>query len=92
MVLVETTGHARGKDEVVRKMRDMFEENDFVVERNVVEEHEVLVDLPYVANVRHDRQTKFLRQQADSEKFAHAGQALCNRPGQNAAPDNAENS
>jgi len=41
---------------VLLQMRDVFQKDDFVVERNVVEEHQMLVQLPHVAYVGNDRQ------------------------------------
>jgi hypothetical protein len=55
-------------------MRDVFEKYDLVAEGNVIEEHEMLVQLAHVANVRNHRQTKLLCHQADGEKFAYASE------------------
>src|SRR5580692_9929790 len=53
------------------QMRDMFQKHHLVVERNVIEEYEMLVQLAHVANVRNDRQAKLLGHQTDGEKLAH---------------------
>ena len=45
-------------NEVVSKMRDMFQKNRLVVQCNVVEQNQVLVKLPHVADMRYDRYTK----------------------------------
>ena len=57
------------------QMRDVFQKDDFVVERDVVEEDEVLVQLPHVAYVGNDRQAKLLGHQTHGEKFAHPRKA-----------------
>ena len=54
------------------QMRDVFQKHDLVAERNVIEQHEMLVQLAHVANVGNHRQAKLLRHQADGEKLAHA--------------------
>src|SRR5580698_9399696 len=69
---VETAAHIRRKDKVLLEMRNVLEENSFVVECDVIEDHEVLMQLPHIAHVRHDRQAKFLCHQTDREKLAHA--------------------
>ena len=42
-------------------MRDGFEEDDVVGEGEVVEQDEVRVELAHIADVRHDRDAKFLQ-------------------------------
>src|SRR5580658_7605186 len=57
------------------EMRDVFQKHHFVVERDVVKEHKMLVQLPHVAYVGNDWQAKFPGHQTHGEKFAHAGKA-----------------
>jgi hypothetical protein len=63
----ERRGIARSNDtdwlgEAVLQMRDVLEEDGFVVEGDVIEQHEVLVDLAHVADVRDHRNTEFFLQ------------------------------
>ena len=51
-------------------MRDVFEKNRFMIESDVIEEHQVLMYLPHIADVGHDGQTNLLCHQADGEKLA----------------------
>ena len=71
---IETLRYTGREDEVLSQVRDMFEKVDLVVESNVVEEHQVLMDLPHIADVRYDREAELLRQQTDGEKFAYSAQ------------------
>ena len=54
---------------------NVFQEQLFVPQRGVIKVHQVLVDLPHVADVGYDRQAKLSRQQADAEKLADAANA-----------------
>ena len=47
-------------DEVLVKMRDVLEEQRLVTQADVVEQHEVLVDLAHVTDMRHHRNARFL--------------------------------
>src|SRR5437762_10467227 len=69
---VNATANVRGKHKVLSEMGNVLEENYFVIERDVIEENQVLMQLPHIANVGHDRQAKLLCHQAHREKFAHA--------------------
>ena len=53
----------------------MFEEDGGQVEADVVEEHEVLVELAHVADVRDDGDTELFAHQAHGEEFADSGDA-----------------
>src|SRR5438046_5769878 len=70
---VNTAGNVAGMDEMLPQMRDMLEKDNFVTERDVIEQNEVLVKLTHVTNVRNDRNAKFPAEQADGDKFAHSG-------------------
>ena len=54
-------------------MRDVLEEDGFVVEGDVIEQHEVLVDLAHVANMRDHGNSEFFCKKADNQKLAHSG-------------------
>lgn len=41
------------------QMGDTLEKYSFMPQRDVIEQHQVLVNLPHVANVRNDSQTEF---------------------------------
>ena len=70
--LINTTGHGAGMDKMFLQMRNVFEKNHVMPERDVIEQHQMLVQLAHVANMRNDRHAKFAAQQADGDKFAHA--------------------
>jgi hypothetical protein len=56
------------------QMGDMFQEDHVVSECDVIEQHQMLMDLPHIPNVRDDGQPDLARQQADrEEKAGHAG-------------------
>ena len=46
-----------------------------MTERDVVEQHQVLMDLPHVSNVGYNRLAESLGEQADGEKLANASKA-----------------
>jgi hypothetical protein len=50
-------------------MRDVLKEENFMFKCNPVEQHQVLMKLPHVSDVRNDGQVEFLRKQTHSEKF-----------------------
>ena len=54
------------------QMRDVFQENRFVTQRDMIKQDQVLMDLPHIANMRHHRNTVFPRQQADCNELADA--------------------
>jgi hypothetical protein len=64
---------------MILQMRDMLKKVLCMVERYVVEEHQMLMNLAHVADVRHHRQLEFLRHQADGQKLAHTCEprAIC---------------
>jgi len=53
-------------------VRNIFKKYFIKPKRYVVEEHQVLMDLPHIANVRHDDQAKLSRQYAHGNEFAYA--------------------
>jgi len=57
------------------EMRNVLEEDNFMIERDVIEEHQMLMQLAHVANMWHDRNAKLFGHQADGEKFAYAREA-----------------
>ena len=61
------------------QMRDVFQEQSFVAQGDVVEQNQVLMDLPHVANVRYHREAKFASEQADRDKFRNSGKACAIR-------------
>jgi hypothetical protein len=62
-------------DKVFAQVGDVFEEDGFVAERDVIKQDQMLVKLPHVAYVRHNGHAKPAAQQTDGEEFAHAGNA-----------------
>ena len=58
-----------------RKMRNALEEQSLVVQRDVIEQHEMPMQLPQVADVRNDRDVEVLRQQAYGQEFTDAADA-----------------
>lgn len=54
-------------------MGDVFQENRFVAQGDVVEEDQMLVELSHVSHVGYDRNTEFSGQQTDDEKLADPG-------------------
>ena len=67
---VEATANLCGENKVIFEMRDVFEKHCFMIESDVIEEHQVLMYLPHVPDVGHDWQTDLLCHQADGEKLA----------------------
>ena len=55
---VEAVNDLGWKDEVLLEMRNVFQKYHFMVERNVVEEHKMLMQLPHVTYVGNYRQSK----------------------------------
>ena len=47
---------------MLAQVRNMFEKNHFVPERDVIEQNQMLVQLPHVTDVRHDRHAEFAAQ------------------------------
>ena len=41
-------------NEVFSQMRDMFEKDNFVAKRNMIEQHQMLMNLAHITDVRHD--------------------------------------
>ena len=56
-------------------MRDGFEKNRFVIETDVVEEHEMLMQLPHVADVGNHGHAGLPGHEADDQKLADPGHA-----------------
>src|SRR5258707_13266644 len=67
--LVKAATHICWKNKVFTEMRDMLEENNFVIESNVIEEYEMLMQLTHIAYVGHDRQAKLLGHYADRNEL-----------------------
>ena len=62
-------------NKVRAQMRDVFQKLFGMPDRDVVEEHEVLMNLAHVADVRNDGDAELFREQADRNKFADAAEA-----------------
>jgi len=60
---------------VLAKVRDVFEEDGGEIESDVIEEHEMLVELAHVADVGDHRDTELLAHDAHGKKLADAGDA-----------------
>ena len=61
--------------QVVAQVGDVLQEDRVVTHGDVIEQHQVLMDLAHVADVRHHRQTELARHQAHCEKLRNARQA-----------------
>ncbi len=57
------------------KMGNVFQKDNLVAERNVVEQDEVLVQLPHIANVRYDGHAKLAAKQTHRNEFTDASHA-----------------
>ena len=57
------------------QMRDVFKEQNLVPKRNVVEQHQMLMDLAHVADVGYHREAEFAGEQADGDEFRNSGKA-----------------
>ena len=64
-----------GKDKVFLKVRDVLEKDFLVTHGDVVKEHQVLVNLTHIANVRHHRDSKNPTHQAYGQELADAADA-----------------
>src|SRR5579883_814767 len=71
--LVDPVGHGCRMAEVLTQMRDMFEKESFMPHGNVVEQDQVLMDLPHIADMRHHRETVFTGKQAGGDELRYAG-------------------
>ena len=60
-------------------MWDVFEEMHFMVERNMIKEHQMLMNLAHVSDMRHDRQLELSCHQTNGQKFTNTGEprAIC---------------
>ena len=54
------------------QVRNTFEEKRLVAKGNVVEQHQMLVNLSHISHVRYHRQAKSPRQHAYHDKFRDA--------------------
>ena len=71
---VVTVAYAGGKYKMVAQVRDVFEKQNIVPKRNVIEEYQVLVQLPHIADMGHYRISQLLCQETYGKKFAHPPQ------------------
>src|SRR6202522_238966 len=67
---VHTILHLRGMEEVLAKMRNVLQELCFQPQPDMVEEHQVLMQLPHVANVRHHGKIEDPGEKTYREEFA----------------------
>ena len=54
------------------QMWNVFEKYYFVTQRDAIEEHEMLMQLAHIPNMRHDRNAKFTAQQAHGKELAYS--------------------
>ena len=54
--LVTAVRNRRGENEMTAQVWNVLQEGQFVSQRNVIEQNEMLVQLPHVAYVRNDRE------------------------------------
>ena len=66
-------------NEMAGQMWDVFEEQRLVTECNVIEQHEVLMQLPHIAHVRYNRQPHCPRKKAYCEELRYSREpgAVC---------------
>ena len=60
---------------MVLQMRNVLKKHDFMIERNAIEEHEMLMNLAHVAHVWHDRQIELFGHDTYSQEFADSAEA-----------------
>jgi len=58
--------------EVFTQMRNVFEEDNFVPQRDMIKQDQVLMQLAHIANVGNDRHPKLPAQQTHGNEFTHA--------------------
>src|ERR1700719_3750319 len=60
-------------------MRDVLKKVHFMIERHMIKENLMLVNLPHVADMRHNRQLELLCHQTDCQELVHACEscAIC---------------
>src|ERR1700760_4818203 len=58
-------------NEVRSEVRDVLKKLCLEPEANMVEEHQVLMHLAHITDMRHNRKIENLRQKAHSEELAH---------------------
>jgi hypothetical protein len=58
---------------VLAQMRDVFEKDNLVADRDTIEQNQMLMQLPHIADMRHDRNAKLAAEQAHNQKLAHPG-------------------
>src|SRR5438876_7447409 len=73
--LVNAAGDLTRMHKVLSQVRDVLEKHNLLSECDVVEQDEVLVDLPHVTNVWDDRHAKLPAKQAHRNEFADASHA-----------------
>ena len=71
-VAIHATRNGARMHEMFLQMWNVFQKNDVVAHRHMIKQHEMLVQLPHVSDMRHDRHTGFTAQQAYRDKFADA--------------------
>src|SRR5208282_6611733 len=62
---------SRRMNEMFAHVGNAFEEHRLMPDRDVIEQNEVLVNLPHVADVRHHRQSEFPREQAHRDELGN---------------------
>src|ERR1700691_2414190 len=60
--------------EVPAQAGNVLKEDDRMAKRHVIEQDQVLVNLPHISHMRHHRHLVSPRQQADREELSNAGQ------------------
>ena len=59
-------------NESLPQVRDVLAKPGLMSKGDVIEQYQMLMDLPHVADVRNYRQTKLASQQTDRQKFRNA--------------------
>jgi hypothetical protein len=73
--MVYTGFYNRGVNEMFTQMGDVFEEDFFQAECDMVDQHQMLVYLPHVTDMRHDFQPELSCQQTHGQEFTDAADA-----------------
>src|SRR5919108_3220901 len=64
-----------GRHKILLQMRDRFQEQNWVAHRNMVEEHQMLMNLTHIPDVRDNRQPELARQQAHRKELGNTRDA-----------------
>src|SRR5882724_8379263 len=67
--------HLRGEHKVGPQVRNVFEEENLVSQRDPVEQHKMLMNLSHISDMGNNRQVELPGKQAYGKKLTHTGEA-----------------